>query len=76
MKQEIFQAVAGISTIVWLHHLDSNETFAEKDRWELHKNTVCYSEQILEVAPYKTAAIRPLTSHLTNYLSKVNKSCW
>ena len=31
----------------------------------LHKNALCF-EQILEVALYKTAAVRPLTSHLIN----------
>ena len=33
------------------------------------------AEQILEAAPHKTAAVRPYTSHLINYPSKLNKTC-
>ena len=32
--------------------------------------------KILEAAPYKTAAIQPLTFHLKNHPSKMNKACW
>ena len=39
----------------------------KKDRWELHKNATFCFEQILEAAPHKTAAVEPLTSHLTNH---------
>ena len=31
-------------------------------------------EQILEATPYKTAAVWPLTSHLMNHPSKINKT--
>ena len=34
------------------------------------------SEQILEVAPNKIAAVWPLTFHLTNHPSKTNKIYW
>ena len=38
----------------------------------LYKNVIAIissldGKQILEVAPYKTAAVRPLASHLTNH---------
>ena len=33
-------------------------------------------EQILEAAPHKTAAVRPLDSHFTNNPRKINKICW
>ena len=46
----------------------------EKVRWELHKNATGCFEQVLEAAPYKTAVVRPLTSHLINHLSKMNKT--
>ena len=55
-----------VSTIVWLHHLDSNEIHGEKTNSKLHKDTSCCFEQILEAASYKTAAVQPLTSYLTN----------
>ena len=35
-------------------------------RQRLHENACCCFEQILEVTCYKTVAILPLTSHLTN----------
>ena len=44
--------------------------------WELYKGAVYGFEQILEAAPYKTAAIRSLTSHLTNHSCKTKKTCW
>ena len=47
----------------------------EKARWELHKQAVCCFEQKLETACYKTAAVQPLTSHLTSHPSKMNKTC-
>ena len=56
-----------------MHHHYANETHKEKAIWELHKNVMCCFEQILEATPHKTLAIRPLTSHLTNYPSKTNK---
>ena len=42
-----------VCIIVWLHHLNFNETPSEKAKWELFKDAVCYFEQILEAAPYK-----------------------
>ena len=46
----------------------------EKVRMERHKNATCYFEQILEATPNKTIAVRPLNSHLTNHLSKMNET--
>ena len=37
------------------------------------KNAMSYTEQILEATPYKTTAVRPLTSHLKKHQSKTNK---
>ena len=34
----------------------------------------CYLEQIMETAPHKTTAVRPLTSHLKTHSSKTNKT--
>ena len=44
----------------------------EKARRELYKDAACCFEQILEAELYKTAAVWPLTSHLTNH----NDSTW
>ena len=58
-----------VGTIVWMHHLDTDETHGEKARWKLHKNATSYFEQTF----HKTATLQPLTSHLTNHRSKMNK---
>ena len=63
-SQTMYCGLIGIT--VWMHHLDSKETHGEK----LNENY-----QILEAAAYKTVAVRPLTSHLTNHLNKTNKTC-
>ena len=42
----------------------------EKKAWlQLHKNAASNIEQVLEAAPYKAAAVRPLTTHHENYPS-------
>ena len=65
------------STTVWLHHLDFREMLGEKIKWELYNDddaAACCFAQILEAAPYKIAAERPLTSHHTNHPSKMNNN--
>ena len=70
----IFPSCSHISTTVWLHHLEySNEKIGKKALWKIHKNIMCCLEQILEAARYKTALVRPLTSHLTNHRNKMCK---
>ena len=64
-----------INTTVWMHHIDTNKTHWEKVKWELHKNTTSYLEQILGATYHETAAVRPLASHLKNHPSKTNKIC-
>ena len=44
-------------------------------KWQLHKNASCF-EQILDATSHKTAAVCPLTFHLTNHSSKKNKIYW
>ena len=39
-----------VSTIVWLYHLDSNETRREKTRWDQHKDAAYSFEQIQKPA--------------------------
>ena len=65
-------ALAGGSCITWTF----NETLGEKTRWEPHKDVMYSFEQILEVAPYKTTAIRLPPSYLTNDPIKTSKTCW
>ena len=54
--------------------MDPNITHREKGRWQLHKNAVCCLQQILEAMTHKAAAVQTPTSHLTNHLSKTNKT--
>ena len=64
-----------LTTIVYLHHFDSNEMIWENAWWEQNKNAECSFEQILEAAPHKTVSVRPITFHFTNRPSKTNKTC-
>ena len=50
-------------------YMDTNETDGEKAWRQLHKNAANNIEQVLEAAPYKAAAVRPLTTHHENYQS-------
>ena len=68
MLHRIFYQAVTVRTTVWLHHLETPE---EKARWDLN----CF-EQILEAAPDKTTAARPLTSYLTSHPSKTSKTCF
>ena len=57
-----------VSTIVWLHNLDFNETTGEKARWVLHKDIACCSKQILQ---------NSMATYLPSYKPfKTNKTCW
>ena len=51
------------STTIWMHHMDADKTHREKARRELHRNNTSYIEQILEVTPHETIAVRPLNFH-------------
>ena len=64
IKTGILLICSHVNTIAWLHHLDFDDTPQEKARCELRKDAAWCFEQILEAAPYKIAAVRPLTSHL------------
>ena len=55
--------------------MDANKTYREKARWELHKNSACSQEQILEAAPHRKIAVWILTSYHTNHSIKKNKTC-
>ena len=50
-----------------MHHMDAIKIDGEKVWRQLHKNAASNIEQVLETAPHKTAAIRPLTTHHENY---------
>ena len=46
----------------------------KKSRWKLHKNAVCCFEQVLEVAPHKTASCTATCLPLQKLSSKMNKA--
>ena len=70
----ILPSCNSISTMVWQHDLNFNKMPGEKARWGLQEDVLCCSEQILEVALYKTATLLTFTSQFTNHSSKVNKT--
>ena len=50
-----------------MHYMDSNSTYVEKAWRQLHKNAANNSEQVLEAASHKTAAVRLLNTYPENY---------
>ena len=53
-----------VSSTIGMHQIDAELAVIEIARREQQENAASYIEQILEAISYKTAAIRPLTSHL------------
>ena len=49
--------------------------YGEKAWWQLHKNVVSNIDQVLEAAPHKAAAVKPLTTHHENYPSQMSQIC-
>ena len=67
-----------VCTSVWMNHIDSNETHKEKTRCKLHKNTTSCFVRIVIAEPHKKKRKNSCTAtypHLTNNLSKTNKTC-
>ena len=54
----------GVNTTRGMHHVDADSMYREKTRRGLYKNATSYIGQVLEATSHKTAAVRPLTSHL------------
>ena len=46
-----------------MHHMDTDEAYSKKARRELYENFTSNIEQILEAPHFKTAVVRPSTSH-------------
>ena len=65
MKRSFLQAAAASTLLygctTWTH--------GEKVWRQLHKNPASNIEQVIEAAPHKAAAVRPLTTHHKNYPS-------
>ena len=72
IRRELLQAV----TVSVLLYGCITWTPEERARWEVHKSAIWCFEQTLGTAPYKTAVIWSLASHLTNYPSKTSKEWW
>ena len=52
-----------------MHFMDANIAYGEETWRQLHKNAVSNIEILLEAAPHKAAAVRPLITHHENYPS-------
>ena len=64
----------------WLDHVPSGHWQSasgkkKKARWEPYKDVAYCFEQFLEATPHKTTIQSP-KSYLTNYQSKMDKTCW
>ena len=64
-----------VSITVWMDHLDANEMHVKKRDGDYTRMIFAVLNKSCKQVP-KTAAIRPLTSHLTNHPIKLNKTCW
>ena len=49
--------------------MDANKAYGEKAWQQLHQNTVCNIERVLDVTLHKTVAVQPPTTHHENYPS-------
>ena len=76
IKTQFLPSSGGVSTIAWMHYLDSNKMYGEKARWEVNKNATCCFEQILEAALHQKAAVWPLISHLINHPVRWTRHAW
>ena len=56
-----------IYTIVWLHHMKSNEMLREKAKLELPKNDSSCFGKLFEAASHKRAAVKLPVTIFTNY---------
>ena len=54
---EFLPSCGCITTIVWMHCMDANKIYREKDWWEQNKNATSYFEQILEATLQETTAV-------------------
>ena len=50
-----------------MQYMDANKTYGEKAWRQLHNNAASNIEQVLEIAPYKAAAVYPPATHHENY---------
>ena len=62
-----FPICGRVTSIVWMHYMDANETQSEKVRWELNKNTTYGFEQILEATP-------PIQQQLYSHLPTISQT--
>ena len=62
---QFFPSNSYVDTAIWIHYMDTNETYGEKE-WQLDKNAASCIEQVQEATPHKTVAS---TTHHENYQS-------
>ena len=71
IKQEISETVAVEVLLYGCSTRNLTKRLQKKARWELHKDAVCYFEQIRVAATY---AVRSLTFHFTNHSNKMRET--
>ena len=63
-EKVILPNYSNVSTTVWLHHFECDETFGEKVKKELNKDAVFCFNEILYRSFYNTAAVRSLNTSI------------
>ena len=66
IKRDFFQTIP-MSVLMYGSTIWILTKHVERKLWELHQNAACCGQQILEEANNKTAAVQPLTSHLSSF---------
>ena len=75
-KQGFFKAVVVSVLLYSCTTWTLTEHPGKKAQWKLLKCAGCCFQQILEKAPFKTAVLRPLTSHQTNNPNYTTRGKW
>ena len=64
IKRNCFPSSNHVNSTIWMHHMDADLAYKEKNLMRTAQECYDYIEQILETTSYKTAAELPPTSHL------------
>ena len=68
-KTQFLQSSGRVDIAIWMHYIEANKTYGEKVWRQLRKNAASNIEQVMEAAPNKAAAVRPITTYHENYQS-------
>ena len=67
IKCSFFPSSGRVNTSVWMHYMDADLAYREKAWRQLRKNAASFTEQVLEAASHKAAAVWTPTTYLENH---------